>query len=215
MLQYCLRAQGVFVANILDRRSTRLFLLRKGPQWQWITVFAALFLVAIIFRLHDSPGEADTLRNLASLENIQDQIYQSLSVQDPPQVPETLQTHIEALFSEVQNHPENKDVLLRQLKHVLQQNFKGQEDCWSCPGTEYFDRFDEISGSHDSRKPLGLQEWMGLGDEAFANQQMDEARGFYTEALQIADERVFQADEAVDEAALQRIRDRCVQLNCR
>jgi hypothetical protein len=62
---------------------------------------------------------------------------------------------------------------------------------------------------------MGLKDWIALGDEAFAKERMDEAREDYTEALQMIDERAFQQDEVVDTQALQRMNERCQQLNCR
>jgi hypothetical protein len=130
-------------------------------------------------------------------------------------LPQPLQIRIEGLFSEIKAHPEAKESLLRELKRVLQHSFRGQEDCWSCPGSAYFDRFDKITGRTDARKPMGLQDWIALGDEAFEKQRLDEAREDYTEALQMIDERAFQPDEFVDTQALRRMNERCEQLNCR
>ncbi len=124
-------------------------------------------------------------------------------------------TQIENLFREIKSNPENKEKNLRQLRRILQQNFAGQEDCWSCEGVVYFDKVDEIAGVGQARKPLGLREWLVDADEAFAEKRWDDARKFYTEALQILDERSLDSENAIKNQDVERIQNRCQQLGCR
>ncbi len=198
-----------------DRRADRLLFLRKGRGVWVLGAGATLILALVLLSFLGRPKGAEmSLHQLSSLENVSAVVTHALAP-SPEVLPKPLQIRIESLFSEIKNHPEAKETLVRELKRVLQQNFKGQEDCWSCAGSEYFDRLDAIAGTHDSRKPLGLKEWMALGDEAFAHQRMDEARENYLEAMQILDERAFAENESSDVEALQRLTERCQQLNCR
>jgi hypothetical protein len=203
------------VRTYQDRRAERLLFLRKGRGVWLVAAGAGLILLLALLSFIGRPKGAEmSLHQLSSLENVSAVVTQALAP-SPEVLPQSLKIRIESLFSEIKNHPESKESLLRELKRVLQQNFKGQEDCWSCAGSEYFDRLDAISGTHDSRKPLGLKEWMALGDEAFAQQRLDEARAHYVEALQILDERAFTENESGDIESLQRLTERCKQLNCR
>lgn len=199
-----------------ERRASRLLLFRKG-RGLWLLAAIAALILLLVFVGIGSPEDSDiSLRDLASIEKVGQAVSQSF-VPDPSveKLPEPLQIRLDGLFAEIQKNPENKAALLRELKRVLQQNFKGQEDCWSCPGSDYFNRYDEVSGTSDSRKPMGLEDWIVLGDEAFEKNRLDEARENYTEALQIIDERVFQPDEAIDTSIIRRLSERCVELNCR
>ncbi len=200
-----------------DRRATGLLLFQKGRGRWVLAVTAAMISLLVLLELSGSDTSDISLRDLASLQKVETAVSgvsKSLAVSQEA-VPAILKDHIESLFKIIESNPPNRDSLLRELKRVLQQSFKGQEDCWSCVGTEYFDRYDALVGSAESRKPLGLKEWIALGDEAFQQQQLDDARASYSEALQIMDERVFEPDESVDTKALDRITERCKQLNCR
>jgi len=202
------------VATFQDRRETKLLLFRKGRGIWVFGVVAAVILLLIVVSLGSSSGADISLRELTSIDKVSAAVSETL-MPSTETLPKPLQIRIEGLFAEIEKNPESKEALLRELKRVLQQNFKGQEDCWSCAGAEYFDRFDAIAGGQESRKPIGLKEWIVLGDEAFANQRLDEARENYREALQIVDERVFQPDEEVDTESLDRLTSRCLELNCR
>lgn len=123
-------------------------------------------------------------------------------------------SEIETLFQNLQGQPETKEKMMRQLRRRLQEIFAGQEDCWSCEGAVYFDRFDKIAGAGAARKPIGFREWLQEGDDAFENNRMEEARKFYSSALQVMDERS-QQEDAVDSESVERLQSRCVQLGCR
>lgn len=206
------------MAGVQERRSHKLIFFRKGRGIWVLAAIAAVILLLIFMGLGSPEGSDVSFRNLTSLENVGTVVSNTFSDNLQPsaeKVPPTVQNQVEALFAEIKKNPDEKEALLRELKHVLQQNFKGQEDCWSCPGSEYFDRFDAIAGHQESRKPSSLKEWIAMGDEAFDNQRLDEAREKYSEALQIIDERVFQPDEKIDTDSLNRLTERCQQLNCR
>ncbi|MGZ5280256.1 MAG: hypothetical protein ACXWC9_09950 [Pseudobdellovibrionaceae bacterium] len=202
------------MGTIQDRRSDRLLLFRKGRGIWILAAFASALLLLILVSLRNSNAAEVSLRDLTSLDKVSAAVSETL-MPTTQTLPKPLQIRIEGLFAQIESHPESKESLLRELKRVLQQNFKGQEDCWSCAGSEYFDRFDAIAGGQESRKPMGLKEWIALGDEAFANQRLDEARESYIEALQMVDERAFQPDEAIDTESLDRLTSRCLELNCR
>jgi hypothetical protein len=123
---------------------------------------------------------------------------------------------IERLFRQVRDSSDSdREGHLKELRRVLQSTFRGQEDCWSCEGTLYFDRFDELAGRGEGRKPMGLLDWISEGDEAYESRDLEAARQFYGEAQAIIDERVFQPEDEVDGDALDRLRRRCQELNCR
>lgn len=139
----------------------------------------------------------------------------SLKMAKTERVPEQVKKTIEDLFEEIEKNPDLKDTLLDELKRILQETFAGQEDCWSCEGTAYFDRFDQLAGKGEGRKPMGLREWVDQGDEAYQNQQLDLARKFYSKALQVMDERIFQPDDLINRDLLERLQRRCTELDCR
>ncbi|MEZ0393224.1 MAG: hypothetical protein ACAH59_13475 [Pseudobdellovibrionaceae bacterium] len=130
-------------------------------------------------------------------------------------ISESSRVAIESLFNDIKTHPENQEKSLKELRRLLQEVFAGQEDCWSCEGTAFFDRFDQIAGQGQARKPIGLREWIEQGDEAFDKEDPELARKYYSKALQVMDERVFQPDESIDEKSLERLQKRCVELDCR
>lgn len=122
---------------------------------------------------------------------------------------------IESLFRNVSENPVEKEKNLRELRRVLQTIFKGQEDCWSCEGVIYFDRFDEMAGRGEGRKPMSLKDWISEGDEAYESRDLDNARQFYGEAMAVLDERVFQPEDEMDGDAITRLQTRCRELDCR
>lgn len=142
---------------------------------------------------------------------------QVLSPQTPSaeKIPDHVRRVIDNLFQEIEKNPDLKEKLLRELRRVLQESFAGQEDCWSCEGTAYFDRFDQIAGKGEARKPIGLREWIEQGDEAYESSDHDQARRYYTKALQVMDERMLQPEDSVDESLIEKLQNRCLELDCR
>jgi hypothetical protein len=201
---------------IQDRRASTGWLLFRKGSGKWVIGIVSLFFVLAWLGLDTRGKTIKSMQNLTPLEQVQSAVASVSELASPVEsLPQPLQIRIEGLFEQVKKDPANKAVLLREIKSVLHRNFKGQEDCWSCPGTEYFDRYDTIVGSQESRKPIGLKEWIAMGDEAFENQRLDEARENYSEVLQIIDERVFQPEETIDTSDLLRMQQRCQQLKCR
>lgn len=132
-----------------------------------------------------------------------------------PPISSSVQKEIEGLFLEVRENTNGREKALRKLRRVLQRAFEGQEDCWSCEGTVYFDKYDEIAGAGQARKPLSLREWIEGGDEAFEEHNLNEARKFYSQALSILDERSFQDESPMDPQIVEKLRNRCSQIECR
>jgi hypothetical protein len=204
------------VGTFQDRRTSTGWLLFRKGSGKWVIGIVALFLVLAWLGFEAPRKHIQSIQDLAPLEQVKSAVASVSSLASPVEsLPQPLQIRIEGLFDQIEKDPANKAALLREIKSILHRNFKGQEDCWSCAGTEYFDRYDSIVGSQESRKPIGLKEWIAMGDEAYDNQRLDEARENYSEVLQIIDERVFQPDEAIDTSDLLRMQQRCQQLKCR
>ncbi len=199
-----------------DRRASSGGLLFRKGSGKWVIAAIGLLLLLVWAGLESPRKHIIAIQELAPLEQVKSAVVSVSETLGTPVegLPQPLQIRLETLFADIQNNPANKEADLREIRRVLHKNFKGQEDCWSCAGTEYFDRYDAIVGTSDSRKPIGLKEWIAMGDEAFDSQHLDDARENYSEALQIIDERA-QADETIDPATLERMQARCLELHCR
>ena len=212
------------MGSFKDRRSNRL--IGSKNQVRLLVIFVGLFLALIWQKWGqmESSEEGLTAKTFASPVEAASEAQDSSARQEPSaplpdRQPSTLSQNqkelIESMFRQLQDSPEKRDQILRQLRRTLQKTFQGQEDCWSCEGTIYFDRFDQIAGRGESRKPISLKDWILKGDEAYDERELDEARQYYTEAMQIVDERVFQPEEEIDTSSLERLQNRCAELECR
>lgn len=201
-----------------QRRSDRLF--SNSTKLSLVIGFALIWL--FLSTTFDSSPQAPAApsnssansnpdeRDVASLQQNSSDKAAAKSVLTEP-----VKNEIESLFAEVEKNPEAKDKILRQLRLILHETFAGQEDCWSCEGVVYFDKFDQIAGRGQSRKPFGFREWLDEGDDAYQSQKLDKARKYYSQALQVMDERSIQDEDSVDNDTLERLRNRCKELGCR
>lgn len=203
-----------------ERTSDRLF--SNGTKWVMLTLFAALIVgFSLLYRTQpeilSSVVPANPEASVAATEAGHGSLPVAAQKEGSSPLSEAVKKEIEDLFTALNQNPEAevKDRTLRRLRRVLQASFSGQEDCWSCEGVVYFDRFDQIAGAGESRKPIGFREWLQDGDEAYEEQRRDDARKFYTEALQILDERSLEEGTPVDPELIERIRSRCLELGCR
>lgn len=127
---------------------------------------------------------------------------------------------IDFLLGKMERDDEARIRYASDTRKVLQDYYKGQEDCWSCEGAQDFERVDSLLGDASKeqsiRRPMGLDELLERADEAYQSNQYEEARRFYSEVLQILDERdLTDENMPLDEEALSRVQNRCLELECR
>ncbi|PIS10626.1 MAG: hypothetical protein COT73_08335 [Bdellovibrio sp. CG10_big_fil_rev_8_21_14_0_10_47_8] len=136
------------------------------------------------------------------------------STDSPGGVREDVKRMIESLFAEIESNPLVRGQILKKIKKLLHEQFQGQEGCWSCSGASYYQKYESFVGGEEANRPLGLMDWVHMGDEAFEARSFEESRKFYQQALQVLDERSSEVSDDLNEDILQRLQERCQELDC-